>query len=94
MVLVARLVAESDQSKRPGPAATGPSFEVEREGDASVDFLSLQVVEDVLRRLPFERDTVAPPRAQLLNDLEVRVVFDSGNEPAIVGVIRSNSQQS
>jgi len=57
---------------------------VKRKRDADVDDLSLQVVEDVLQRLAFQRDTIAPPRPQFFDNVEVRVVLDTGDEPAVI----------
>jgi len=54
MVFAGLLVAQTDQSKRPGRARARPSFAVERECDPDVDLLSLQVVEDVLQCLSFQ----------------------------------------
>jgi len=57
---------------------------VKRKRDADVDDLSLQVVEDGLQRLAFERYAVASPRPQFFDDLEVRVVLNTGGEPAVI----------
>ena len=62
MVLVGLLVAQADQPKRPGRACARPSFAIKRDRDADINLLSLQVVKDGLQRLPFQRDTVTPPR--------------------------------
>ena len=84
MVLLGFFVAEANQAKCPGRAGARPSFAFERESDADINLLSVQVVEDVLHRLTFEWDTVAPPRPQFFDNLEVRVFLDTGDEPAAV----------
>jgi len=84
LVCISLLVANANQSEAAVRAGARPSFAVERECDADVDFLSLQVVEDGLQRLTFERYAVASPNSQFLDDLEVRVVFDTRDEPAVV----------
>lgn len=84
MVLLSILVTEADQSKCPGRAGARPSFALKRESDTDIDLPSLQVVEDVLQRLAFEWDTVAPPRTKFFDDLEVCVVFDAGDESAVI----------
>ena len=86
MVLFGFLVAQTNQSKRPGHASARPSLALERECNPDIDLLSLQVVEDVLQRLPFYWDTVATPRPQFFDDLEVRVAFDPGDEPTVISV--------
>jgi len=44
----------------------------------------MQVVEDGLQRLSFQRYAVNPPCSQLFDDLEVRVVFDTKDEPIVI----------
>jgi len=63
MLLLGSLVPQADQSKRPGRAGARPSLALKRERNPDIDFLSVQVVENVLHRLSFEWNTVAPPRA-------------------------------
>jgi len=84
MVLFGLLVTQSDQSKRSGRAGARPSLALKGERDADINLLSLQVVEDGLQRLSLKRDAVTPPRPQFFGDLEVRVVFDTRNEPAVI----------
>jgi hypothetical protein len=84
MVLSGVLIAQANQPKRPGRASSRPSSALERERDADIDRLSLQVVKGGLQRLSFQWDTVSPPRPQLFDDLEVRVVLDTRDEPTAV----------
>lgn len=58
MVLVAVLVEESNQPKLAGRVCQGAAFAFKLQLDEHVEFLSLKLVEDILQRLPFKRDTV------------------------------------
>jgi hypothetical protein len=54
MILLGLVVAQTNQTKCSGPSAAGSSFDIERESDSNIDFLSVQVVENVLQRLSFD----------------------------------------
>ena len=86
MVLTILLVEQANEPELLRGGGRRPTFAVELQLDEYVDFLSLKVVEDGLQRLPFQRDTVAPPRPQFLDDLRVRIGLYTGDEPAVISV--------
>jgi hypothetical protein len=77
---------ETDHTERSGRATARPSLAVEGEFDVHVNFLALQVVNDVLQPLAFERDAVSSACLELFDDFEVRIRPDARDEPAVVGV--------
>ena len=86
VILVFGRIAETDHTERSGRAAARPSLVVEGEFDIDVDLLALQVVDDVLQPLTFERDAVSSACLELFDNFEVSVGFDARDEPAVVAV--------
>ena len=44
------------------------------------------ITQDGLQRLPLQRNAVPATRPEFFDDLEVSVIFDTGDEPAVIGV--------
>jgi len=77
MVFIVGLAEKADHPERLGCAAARPSLVAEGKFDIDIYFPALQVVNDVLQSIAFERDAVSGVCTELFGDFELHVGLDA-----------------